>query len=497
MDLPELEGELQSYRMHVDGEPRDGTADDRLEVTYPYTGEAWATVPDGTAADVDAAVTAAQSCYESEAWQSLTATDRGELLYALAGLLEDHIEELGRLESLSNGKLYREMHAQAGALPDWYRFYAGLADKVGGQTLPVEDGRMFNYTLREPYGVVGAITPWNSPLMLLTYKLAPAIAAGNTVVAKPSEVTPVSAVRLAELATKAGFPPGAFNVVTGGGETGKALSDHDDIDKIAFTGGTEAGRAVGRSAGKHVRPVTLELGGKSANIVFPDADMETAVTGAIKGIFAATGQTCVAGSRLLLHEDIHDEFVDRLVTRAEAIELGDPFDEDSEMAPIATERQCRKVEKYVDIAREEGATPLTGGERRTVGECDRFFPPTVFTDVTNDMRVAREEIFGPVLSVLSFADEDEAVEITNDSPFGLAAGVWTTDLRRGIRMTEDLEVGVVWVNTYRKSSFTTPFGGYKQSGIGREKGVEAIDEYLQTKSVWIETEGTVSDPFKL
>jgi aldehyde dehydrogenase (NAD+) len=333
--------------------------------------------------------------------------------------------------------------------------------------------------------------------MLLTYKLAPAIAAGNTVVAKPSEVTPVSAVRLAELATEAGFPPGAFSVVTGAGGTGKALTEHDGVDKVAFTGGTEAGRAVGRTAGERIRPVTLELGGKSANVVFPDADMETAVTGVIKGIFAATGQSCVAGSRLLLHEDIHDEFVDRLVERAEAIELGDPFDEDSEMAPVATEGHAQKVEKYMQLGSEEGATLVTGGERRTIGACDRFVPPTVFTDVTNDMRIAREEIFGPVLSVLSFADEREAIELANGSEYGLAAGVWTNDLRRGVRLSRELEAGAVWVNTYRKSSFTTPFGGYKESGVGREKGAEAIDEYLQTKSVWIETEGTVSDPFKL
>lgn len=497
MDLPELRGDPESYEMHVDGEPTRGRGGETLPVTYPFTGETWATVPDATAADVDDAVAAARACFESDEWQSLTATDRGELLYDLADLLADHVEELGRLESLSNGKLHREMRAQAEGLPKWYRYYAGLADKVDGKTLPVEDDRMFNFTLREPYGVVGAITPWNSPLMLLTYKLAPAIAAGNTVVAKPSEVTPVSAMRLAELASEAGFPPGAFNVVTGAGGTGAALSEHDDIDKVAFTGGLEVGRAVGRAAGEHVRSATLELGGKSANVVFPDADLDTAVTGAIKGVFAATGQTCVAGSRLLLHESIHDEFVERLVERAEDIALGDPFDERSEMAPVATEDQCRKVEEFVESALDEGATLAAGGERRTVGDCDRFFEPTVFTDVTNDMRVAREEVFGPVVSVLSFSGEDEALEIANDSEYGLAAGVWTTDLQRAIRMSRDLEAGVVWVNTYRKSSFTTPFGGYKQSGIGREKGAEAIDEYLQTKSVWIETEGTVSDPFQL
>lgn len=493
----ELDGDPTDYDHHVDGTPTPGTDGDRLAVSYPYTGEVWATVPDGTAADVDGAVEAARQCFESDEWSTLTATDRGELLYSLAGLLEEHTDELGRIESLSNGKLHREMRAQAEALPKWYRYYAGLADKIDGKTLPVEDDRMFNFTLREPYGVVGAITPWNSPLMLLTYKLAPAIAAGNTVVAKPSEVTPVSAIRLAELATEAGFPPGAFNVVTGAREAGVALSDHDDIDKIAFTGGLAAGRAVGKSAGDHVRSATLELGGKSANVVFPDADLETAVTGAVKGIFAASGQTCVAGSRLLLHESIHDEFLDRLVERTENIRLGDPFDPDSEMAPIATESQYETVLEYIDAGKADGATLVTGGHSRSVGPCDRFVEPTIFADVTNDMRLAREEVFGPILAVLSFSDETEAIEIANDSPFGLAAGIWTTDVRRALRTMRNLEAGVVWVNTYRKSSFTTPFGGYGKSGIGREKGVEAIDEYLQTKSVWMETEGTVSDPFKL
>jgi aldehyde dehydrogenase (NAD+) len=497
MDLPELEGEPRPYDMHVDGASTDGDGDDRLEVSYPYTGETWATVPDATTADVDAAVAAARRCYESDAWADLTATDRGRLLYDLADRIEANVEKLSREESLSNGKLYREMHAQATALPEWYRYYAGLADKVGGKTLPVEDSRMFNFTLREPYGVVGAITAWNSPLMLLTYKLAPAVAAGNTVVAKPSEVTPVSALRLAELATEAGFPPGAFNVVTGGVGAGAALSDHDDVDKVAFTGGLEAGRAVARAAGDHVRPVTLELGGKSANVVFADADLDTAVTGVVKGIFAASGQTCVAGSRLLVERSVHDEFVDRLLDRVADIRLGDPFAEDTEMAPIATERQCERVLGYVEGAREAGATVAAGGDRCTVDGCGRYVPPTVLTDVTPEMTIVREEVFGPVLTVVPFSDEADALAIANDSEFGLAAGVWTNDLRRGVRMSRELEAGVVWVNTYRKSSFTTPFGGYKKSGVGREKGVEAIDEYLQTKSVWIETEGEVSDPFTL
>ncbi|MFB6121930.1 MAG: aldehyde dehydrogenase [Haloferacaceae archaeon] len=495
MDVPERDGSPTTYCMYIDGESVPASTSAVREVRFPYTGETWATVPEGGPADVESAVAAARRCFESDEWQSMTATDRGELLHAFADELETHADELGRIGTLSNGKLHREMRSQAASLPEWYRYYAGLADKVEGRTLPVEEPGTFNFTLREPYGVTGAITSWNSPLMLLTYKLAPAIAAGNTVVAKPSEVTPVGTIRLAEIASEAGFPPGAFNVVTGGGDVGSALTSHADVAKLAFTGGVEAGEAVGSAAGGRAAPVTLELGGKSANVVFADADLDAAVAGVVKGIFAASGQSCIAGSRLLVQGEIHDEFVERLVDRAEDIRLGDPFDEGAQMAPIVTEDQCRSILADVERGIEEGATLRTGGDRRTVGPCDRFVPPTIFTDVDNDMHVASEEIFGPVLSTLSFEDEAEAVEIANDSRFGLAAGVWTGDLQRALRVVPELEAGVVWVNTYRRSSYTTPFGGYKRSGVGREKGQEAIDEYLQTKSVWMDSDPGVDDPF--
>lgn len=495
MDVPERAGEPDHYGMYIDGRTVDSEGGDRRDIAFPYTDEVWATVPEGTPVDVDRAVAAARECYEREAWQSLSATERGELLFAFADALEDHVDELGRIGTLSNGKLYREMRLQAASLPAWFRYYGGLADKVEGRTLPVEDDAAFNFTLREPYGVVGTITSWNSPLKLLTYKLAPAIAAGNTVVAKPSELTPVGAVRMAEIASAAGFPPGAFNVVTGGGPVGAALTEHEDVEKLAFTGGTETGGSVGATAGRRAVPVSLELGGKSANVVFADADLDAAIPGVIKGIFAASGQSCIAGSRLLVQAECHDEFVDRLVARAEAITPGDPFGEDVELAPMVSEAECQSVMDYVEAGKAEGATLRTGGERISVGSCDRFVAPTVFTDVTNDMTIAREEIFGPVLSVIPFDDADEAVAIANDSPFGLAAGVWTADLQRAIRTVRRLEAGIIWVNTYRQSSPTTPFGGYKRSGVGREKGREAIDEFLQTKSVWIDTESDISDPF--
>ncbi|WP_245903122.1 aldehyde dehydrogenase [Salinigranum rubrum] len=446
--------------------------------------------------DIDRAVASSRRCYESDEWQSLTATERGELLDALADEIEANIDRLSRAETLANGKLLSAMRSQVESLPGWYRYYAGLADKVTGDTIQSDKERMFTFTLTEPYGVVGVITPWNSPLMLATYKLAPAFAAGNTAVLKPSEITPVSAIMLAELALDAGFPPGALNVVTGYGDAGAALSTHDNIDKVAFTGGTDTGSKVGAAAGKNIIPATLELGGKSANIVFPDADLDNAVVGAVKGIFAATGQTCIAGSRLFLHESIHDEFVDRLVERAESLALGDPRDENTEMGPVAFDGQFEKVQKYVDIGKEE-ATLVTGGEQRTDLSGELFYAPTIFTGVENDMRIAQEEIFGPVLSVLTYEDEEEVIELANDTEYGLAAGVWTENVRRAIRVSSKLEAGVVWVNAYRESSFTTPSGGYKKSGIGIEKGKDAIEQYIQRKSVWIETEGIVSDPFKL
>ena len=343
MTRPDLPTDPVEYDLVIGGESVPAESGERFDVEYPYTRDVWATVPEGGAADVEKAVDAARDCYESDTWQSLTATERGELLFDLADVIEDHTEELGRLESQSNGKLFSAMNGQAEGLPGFYRFYGGLADKVTGDTIPVDDDGMFNFTLQEPYGVVGAITPWNSPLMLATYKIAPAIAAGNTVVHKPSEITPVTAIRLAELTQEAGWPAGAYNVVTGFGEAGAAITDHDQVRKVAFTGGLPTGKLVGKAAGEGIKPVTLELGGKSPNIVFPDADLDNAVTGAIKGIFAATGQTCIAGSRLFLHEDIEDEFLDRLVERTEALTLGDPFDPETEIAPVAFEGQFEKV----------------------------------------------------------------------------------------------------------------------------------------------------------
>jgi aldehyde dehydrogenase (NAD+) len=487
--------EVTDYQMVIDGERVASRSGDVLDVEFPFTRESWATVPEANAADVDAAVKSAQECYESDAWQSLSATERGELLFELADCIEDDLDELVRMGVLGNGKLVKEMVGRIGTVADFYRYFGGLADKTCGDTIPTDLEGTFAFTRREPYGVVAGITPWNSPLSIGTYKVAPAIAAGNTVVLKPSEVNPVTTIRLAELALDAGFPPGALNVVTGYGDAGAALTGHEGVSKVAFTGGLEAGSAVGKAAGENVVPVTLELGGKSPNIVFPDADLDAALNGTVRSIFSSSGQSCNAGSRLFLHEDIHDDFVSRLVDRAEDITVGSPLDPETDMGPIAEPGQFEKINELVATAEAEGASLETGGEALTDHEGELLFPPTIFTDVRNDMTIASEELFGPVLSVFRFSEEDEVVDLANDTEYGLAAGVWTTDLQRGLRMTDRIDAGIVWVNTYRQLSMTIPFGGMKKSGIGRENGRQAIEEYLQTKSAVVNTSGVVPDPF--
>lgn len=487
---------VEESPMFIDGERVEATSQKWIDVTFPYTTDTWARVPQGTETDIDRAVKSARNCFQSEEWQSLNGTDRGELLYAFADKLEKYDEELARKGVLGNGKLLVEMDGRVDTVSDWLRYFAGLADKVGGDVIPADTDRMFIHTRLEPYGVVGAITPWNSPMTLATYKLAPALAAGNTIVLKPTEINPVTSIRLAEIAHEAGFPPGAINVVTGyGNEAGAALANHNNIDKLAFTGGIDGGKKVASSAGRNIVPVTLELGGKSPNIVFPDADMENTLNGTVKGIFSSTGQTCVAGSRLFLHESIHDEFISALVDRAEDITPGDPFNSSTQIGPIACKQQYEKVQRYVEIAKDEGATLVTGGKPTGEYEQGLCFPPTVFTDVTNNMRIAQEEVFGPVLSVIPFEDESEVIAKANDTTYGLGAGVWTQDIERAHRMMDALEAGVVWINTYRQMSYATPFGGKKESGIGRENGKQAIEDYVESKSVYLNVSGEVANPF--
>ena len=389
------------------------------------------------------------------------------------------------------------MSAQTAYMAQWYYYFGGLADKIEGSVPAMDKPDVLNYTRHEPLGVCACITPWNSPLLLLAWKAAPALAAGNTLVIKPSEFTSASTLEFARLSLEAGLPPGVVNVVTGfGDEVGDPLVRHRKVRKVAFTGGESSGRSVNVTAAADFKRVTLELGGKSANIVFDDANLDQAVNGAISGIFAASGQTCIAGSRLLLQDSIHDEFLERLLAIGKRIRLGDPMLPETQVGPITTEPQYRRILDYIAIAKAEGARCVLGGEAATLpGVGGLFVKPTIFTDVTPKMRIAQEEVFGPVLAVLRFKDLDEAVEIANDVNYGLAAGVWTESLRRAVRMADRLQAGTVWVNTYRSTSYTTPFGGYKASGLGRENGVEAIKEYLQVKSIWLYTGGDIANPF--
>lgn len=489
---------LTKYSMYIDGKWVDAVHGRTFESDNPFTGQPWSAIPRADAEDVDRAVSAAYRAFTTGEWPSLTATARGTLLRRLADLAADSADHLAEIEVRDNGKLIAEMAGQCRYLPQWYHYFGGLADKIEGAVIPIDKPGNFTFTRHEPLGVVAAIIPWNSPLLLTAWKLAPALAAGNTVVIKPSEFTSASLLEFMKIVEQAGFPPGVVNVVTGyGHEAGDALVNHPKVAKVAFTGSDRTGAAIYASAAKDIKRVSLELGGKSPNIVFADANIENAVRGAVSGIFAATGQTCIAGSRLLVQRDIHDEFVERLVALAKTARMGDPMDYDTQVGPVTNPPQYEKVLGYLEVGREDGAEVVLGGSRATRPECGNgwFVEPTIFIGVRNDMRIAQEEVFGPVLSVIPFEDEEEAVAIGNDVVFGLAAGVWTENMRTALTMSERLRAGTVWVNTYRAVSFMAPFGGYKRSGIGRESGQEAIMEYLQTKCVWISTATEVPNPF--
>lgn len=491
---------LNKYELFIDNKWQTPASGKYLDSVNPFTGKAWCQIPLGNTKDVDRAINSAHQAFTSSEWHTMHGSQRAQILRKFGDLIQDNADKLAEIEVKDNGKLISEMSAQCHYVPQWFYYYAGLADKIEGAVIPIDKADVFNYTRYEPLGVVVAIVPWNSPLLLATWKLAPALAAGNTVVLKPSEYTSASAFELAKLIEKAGFPPGVINVISGlGSEIGDALLTHPKVAKIAFTGGTETGKHVLTEASKSIKPVSLELGGKSPNIVFEDADIDNAVKGVISGIFAATGQTCIAGSRLLVQKSIHDTFVEKVVDFAKTAHMGDPLSFDTQVGPVTTKPQYQKILDYIDIAKTEGATCVLGGQPATRPECGDgwFIEPTIFTNVKNTMRIAQEEVFGPVLSVIPFEDEKEAVRLANDVVYGLAAGLWTQDIKKIFRLTQQLQAGTVWVNTYRMISYLSPFGGYKQSGLGRESGQETLKEYLQVKSVFISTTTDTPNPFMM
>ena len=489
--------ELKSYQMYINGEWVNAKDGKTFEIVNPSTGKSWAIIPEASEIDVDAAVQSAHRAFTEGPWSKMTATERGKLLRRLADVLAEHSENLGHTETVDTGKLFKETRWQARYISDFFHYYAGLADKVQGDTLPIDKSNMWTITVREPLGVVAAVVPWNSQLFLVAVKIGPALAAGNTVVLKASEHASAPMLEFAKVFEEADFPPGVLNVVTGLGEPcGRALTSHPLVDRISFTGGPETARQVIRNSAENFAEVSLELGGKSPVIVFEDADLESATNGVLLSIFSASGQSCVAGSRLLLHEKIHDEVLGEVAKRAANIRIGDPLDEASQMGPLATLGQLHNIQNALAEATSSGARLVHGGQQPEGLGDGWYYEPTVVACPSQELGIVRNELFGPVVSALRFRDEEEAIRLANDSRFGLAAGVFSGNLGRALRVTQALRCGIVWVNTYRMVSPLAPFGGYKNSGYGRESGLQAIYDYTRPKTVWLNTSpDPIADPF--
>ena len=489
--------ELTRYQMLIDGQWTDAEGGETFESINPASGEVWAEIPAAAAADVERAVQAAHRAFVDGPWADMTPSARGKLLRRFADLLAENAEELGRIESIDTGKLFKETRFQAKYIADFFHYYAGLADKIEGATLPIDKPDLLVFNTREPLGVVAAVVPWNSQLFLTAIKMGPALAAGNTIVLKASEHASAAMLAFGRLVAEAGIPDGVVNIVTGFGEPcGRALTSHPLVARVSFTGGPETARHVVRNSAENFAQVTLELGGKSPVIVFEDADIESATNGVISGIFAASGQSCVAGSRLYLQDSIADKFIEGLVERAGKIRIGDPLAEETQMGPLATQAQFTRINAEVKKAQESGARLLHGGRAPPHLNKGWFYEPTIVECPDQSLSIVDTELFGPVLSVLRFSSEDEAIARANDTKYGLACGIFSRDLARALRVSKAVRAGIVWVNTYRMVSPITEIGGFKDSGYGREGGLQAVYDYTRPKTVWINTSSEpVADPF--
>tara|TARA_B100000945_G_scaffold68626_1_gene51952 strand:- start:182 stop:1663 length:1482 start_codon:yes stop_codon:yes gene_type:complete len=489
---------IENFKMYINGEWEDSSSGKKIETLNPENNEVWATVPEANDKDVDKAVQSAQKAFENN-WSKLHPRDRAKYLRLIADQLRENAEHLGKIETIDTGKLYRETKTQANYIAEYYDYFAGLADKVEGTVVPIDKPDMQVTTTRIPIGVVAAIIPWNSQMLLTAVKLAPALAMGNTVVIKASELAPVTLLEFAKLIEKAGVPKGVINIITGLGEPcGKALTTHHLIERIAFTGGPETAKHIVKNSAENLSQVSLELGGKSPVVVFDDADQENALNGITAGIFGASGQSCIAGSRLYIHSKIYDQFLNKLITKAEKIKLGGPMDKDTQMGPLNSFKQLENIEKNIKATIEQGGKIRCGGKRSSVSNKGYYFPATIIECKNHNLPVAENELFGPILSVMKFDKEEEVIEKMNDNKYGLSSGVYTSNFSRGLRVSKAIRAGIVFINTYRLISPMAPFGGLKDSGYGKEAGIESIKEYTRIKTTWYNSsDKPMSDPFTM